>query len=259
MVKVLLTLTLVFSCMNVAYAEDGITVKIDNVVQVFEQSPVIENGSTLVPVRAIFEKFGAKVEYREVNQFTKEVSITQGEKFITLTLDFSSAILGTYKNGIGYSDKTLKMEVAPKIINNTTMIPLRFASENLGGKVLWDGTTRTIHIYTNPQDPSIAKQSEEIKQNEQVANKKQEEEKNKEALSKPNDKNGQLIQVGDRVRFSFFYGEVQKVDGGRIQVYWDSKDDLWLKDKDVDYMAMLAGIRYKSTQWVDAKDLELER
>jgi hypothetical protein len=37
-------------------------------------------------------------------------------------------------------------KVMPEIISGSTMLPLRFVTENLGAKVEWDGTTKTITI-----------------------------------------------------------------------------------------------------------------
>jgi len=42
-------------------------------------------------------------------------------------------------------------DVKPIIINDRTMLPLRFVAENLGCKVDWNATTRTITItYPKP-------------------------------------------------------------------------------------------------------------
>ena len=43
---------------------------------------------------------------------------------------------------------SVTMDAAPKIVNNRTMIPLRFLSENLGCDVEWDNDTRTAVIGT---------------------------------------------------------------------------------------------------------------
>lgn len=37
-------------------------------------------------------------------------------------------------------------DVAPQLYNNTTMLPLRFVSENLGAEVLWDGVEKSVTI-----------------------------------------------------------------------------------------------------------------
>ncbi|MCT4620440.1 MAG: copper amine oxidase N-terminal domain-containing protein [Marinisporobacter sp.] len=38
-------------------------------------------------------------------------------------------------------------DVAPTIINNRTMVPIRFIAENLGAEVAWDGKTRTVTVH----------------------------------------------------------------------------------------------------------------
>ena len=38
------------------------------------------------------------------------------------------------------------MDVPARLINDKTMIPLRFLSEELGYNVQWDGETRTVMI-----------------------------------------------------------------------------------------------------------------
>lgn len=50
-------------------------------------------------------------------------------------------------NKTAYVDnKPVELDVAPKIENNRTLIPLRFVAENLGCKVEWDQNTKTITI-----------------------------------------------------------------------------------------------------------------
>jgi hypothetical protein len=57
---------------------------------------------------------------------------------------------------IGYvDDKAVAIDpanpkVVPVIINNRTMLPLRFVTENLGATVGWDAATQTITIRYQP-------------------------------------------------------------------------------------------------------------
>ena len=42
--------------------------------------------------------------------------------------------------------QTKTNDVAPKIVNNRTMLPARFVAENLGADVLWDGEKELVTI-----------------------------------------------------------------------------------------------------------------
>lgn len=103
----------------------------------FEQTPIIQSGSTLVPMRAIFEKFEAEVKWHPE---TKMVTASKQGVNISLTLDKKTATI----NG-----KSVTLQVPPKLINGHTMVPLRFVSEALGAEVKWDGGNNTVFI-TSP-------------------------------------------------------------------------------------------------------------
>ena len=100
----------------------------------FEQSPVIENGTTLVPMRTIFEAMGASVEW---DGTTQTVTSVKDDKTISLTLNKETAMV----NG-----ESISLAVPAKLINGNTMVPLRFVSESLGAEVNWDGGSKTITI-----------------------------------------------------------------------------------------------------------------
>jgi len=116
---------------------DSIKVIIDGELQQFEQPPVVVNGTTLVPMRAIFERLGAKVEW---NQQQRSVKATKGDTTIELKLGSNVA----KKNG-----QDVKLDVPAQTKNNYTMVPLRFISESLGANVMWNGKTSTVIITTN--------------------------------------------------------------------------------------------------------------
>ena len=97
-------------------------------------SPVIVNERTLVPIRAIIEAMGGTVgwdgERREVKLDYK------GDK-IRLVIDSKTAYL---------NDKPSELDTAPAIINDRTMLPIRFIAESFGFDVAWDGSTQKITI-----------------------------------------------------------------------------------------------------------------
>ncbi|CAN7742707.1 copper amine oxidase N-terminal domain-containing protein [Paenibacillus sp. LjRoot56] len=100
-----------------------------------EQLPIIKYGVTLIPLRVIFEKLGAKVEW---NQDTYTVTATKENTTIVLSVGDSTAII---------DGAVVKLEQPSEIVNDKTMIPLRFVSEALGAKVDWNPYARTVLIY----------------------------------------------------------------------------------------------------------------
>lgn len=100
----------------------------------FDQIPVIENGRTLVPLRAIFEKLGAEVSW---NDATKTVTAVKDGTAITLTIDSTSAT----KNG-----EAVTLDVPATIINGRTMVPVRFIADCFGVSVSWDAKLLRVSL-----------------------------------------------------------------------------------------------------------------
>lgn len=123
------------------FATSDITIQIDGHIEEFSPGPVIENGSTLVPMRAFFETMGAKVDW---NDDTKSITARRGSTLIGLTI----GNLESYINGNKYY-----LSIRPKIIDDKTYVPLRFIGESLGAEVLWNGNTRTISIKDKTKQP----------------------------------------------------------------------------------------------------------
>ena len=111
---------------------DDVSVRVDNVSINFDQAPVIENGRTLVPIRAVFESAGAEVSWEQETQtaiLTKDnyiVTVKLGESFIT-------------KNGM-----PIAIDSPSQIINDRTMVPMRKIFETLDAQVDWDGELQRV-------------------------------------------------------------------------------------------------------------------
>lgn len=120
---------------------DDIKVIYDGTELEFEVPPQIINDSTMVPMRAVFEKFGASIKW---DGDTQTITAKRKSKTITMTIGSSQA----YKN-----DEAFEMSASPVIISGTTLVPLRAVSELLGLDVSWDEDSRTVTI-TTPDDSS---------------------------------------------------------------------------------------------------------
>ncbi|MFX4262772.1 stalk domain-containing protein [Pelotomaculum propionicicum] len=99
-------------------------------------SPVIMEGRTLLPVRAIIESMGGTVGWDAAE---KKVTVTCGDKTVLMWI----GSLNTMVNG-----EAKTTDVAPVIINGRTMLPVRFISENLGLDVEWKAETNSVIIKT---------------------------------------------------------------------------------------------------------------
>lgn len=100
----------------------------------FEVQPQILNGRTIVPLRAIFEAFGAKVVW---NEATQTVTATKADTTVVLKIGSLSPTV----NG-----KVVTLDQSAIIKNSRMLAPLRFVAEAFGGVVTWDGETRTATI-----------------------------------------------------------------------------------------------------------------
>lgn len=116
---------------------DGISVRIDGVPIGFDVEPRLQNDRTLVPMRKIFELFGADISY---NDEEKSVTASKGGTTLSITAGKNTAVL----NGSEIDTGT-----AAIIENNRMLIPLRFVSETLGADVAWDSENQIAEITSN--------------------------------------------------------------------------------------------------------------
>ncbi len=109
-------------------------VKVADEILGFETPPVTESDRTLVPMRFLFEKLGAEVSW---DQETETATAQKANTVLSFSIDQNSAVV----NG-----QPVTMDVPARLVNDKTMVPLRFLSENLGYTVEWDEATRMATI-----------------------------------------------------------------------------------------------------------------
>lgn len=105
-----------------------------------DTKPVVTDGRTLVPIRAIIEAFGGGVSW---DGSTQSVLLNMDDDTIKLVIDSNIAYLNN-------SEETL--DVAPTIINGRTMLPIRFIAEGFNLGVAWDSGSQTVSIIQNTFD-----------------------------------------------------------------------------------------------------------
>jgi len=111
-------------------------VMVNNTVLGFDQPPVIQDGSMLVPMRFLFEQMGATVGW---DSDTSTATVQMAGNNVDFQINSCDATV----NG-----QVKTMDVPATIINDQTFVPIRFLSENLGCTVNWDADTRMATIDT---------------------------------------------------------------------------------------------------------------
>ncbi|HHV59519.1 MAG TPA: hypothetical protein GXX49_04370 [Clostridiaceae bacterium] len=141
-IAITLILLVFFLQVQPLLAEEGpqIRIYLDQKELTFDQPPVIVNNRVLVPMRAIFEAFGAAIHW---DDSTKSVLAIKDNTAIYLTIGQESATL---------NKATIKLDVAPQIINGRTMVPLRFIGEALDADVEWKGDEYSVYITSSKKE-----------------------------------------------------------------------------------------------------------
>jgi len=124
--------------------QNGVKGNIDNL----GTKPLIISGKTMLPLRFVSEKMGAKVTY--VNDKTP-IKIVLGK--ITVTFTLGEKVM--YVNNDG-EKSTIKLDVPAQIKNGKTYIPLRAIGQALGFDIYYDSKTEII-VVNNPKMTSAIK------------------------------------------------------------------------------------------------------
>lgn len=103
----------------------------------FPVAPIIVEDRTLVPFRAIAEALGVDITWHEADRSIDAVGLGAN---VHLAIGRKTM----YVNGT-----SLSLDVAPQIVNDRTLIPLRAFSQAFGARVGWDQSTYTASI-TSP-------------------------------------------------------------------------------------------------------------
>jgi N-acetylmuramoyl-L-alanine amidase len=100
------------------------------------------NNSVMIPIRVVAENLKFKVDW---NQETQNVKIQQDTKVISLTVG---------KKEVVVDNEQKMLKIAPPMIKNTVVVPIRFVSEEMGLKVNWNNTDKVVTLESNNTQPA---------------------------------------------------------------------------------------------------------
>ncbi len=101
----------------------------------FPVTPYVEDGTTMVPLRALGEAVGAKIGWDGTRQ-----AATYSKDGITLVIQIGQTTISTSDG------QPVPMPKPAVLLDGHTMVPLRLFIEILGYHVRWDEATRTVYI-----------------------------------------------------------------------------------------------------------------
>lgn len=119
------------------------TVVVNGDILNFDVPPVLINDRWLVPMRAIFEKLGAQVQWDSAT--STAIASRQGT-IIMLQLNKPTAMV----NNVPFA-----LDSPATAINGRTMVPLRFVSESLESRVSYSSESNTV-IITHTDNPGTS-------------------------------------------------------------------------------------------------------
>ena len=120
------------------FADNGeIGVYLDAVKIEFDVKPQIIDGRTMVPIRAIFEKMGAVVEW---DASTSSAICTKDDAVVKMTVNSTDMYV---------NDRLIQMDTCPVVIDGRTLAPVRYVAEAFGANVQWDQNSNSVIITSN--------------------------------------------------------------------------------------------------------------
>ena len=122
---------------------DGVTVKIDGKVVEFDQAPIIINDRTMVPLRAIFEELGAVVTWE--NETNTAIAFKEDT---TVSVQINN-------NRMFKNSEIIELDVAPMLVSDRTLVPVRAVSEAFECDVEWNEENLEVIITTNKDEETV--------------------------------------------------------------------------------------------------------
>lgn len=103
----------------------------------FTQLPILEDGNTLVELRPIFDALGFQVQWNGETQT------------ITSTLFWTKIVMKVNSTEASVYEESVTLPIAPRIIQDTVFVPLRFIVDSIGGDLTWDENENRVDIVAD--------------------------------------------------------------------------------------------------------------
>ena len=134
------------------YAKPAPTVFVNDVQVQLDQPPIIRNGTTLLPIRPIFNALGLEVGFDDRigtaysdlgnTRFSINYKYDPSSSPTHILIDRDTSELHSLDDEYYYFEFTYP----PVIVNGRAFVPIRFLAKSLDLDISWDEATNTIDI-----------------------------------------------------------------------------------------------------------------
>lgn len=111
----------------------------DTIIDCDGVEPINADGRVMIPFRSALEGMGATVDFDDK---TRLVTAKKGDTTITFTL--MDQTINVDESGKKY---VVLMDTPMMLVNDSTLVPIRFMSNALGMQIGWDGDSQTVLIF----------------------------------------------------------------------------------------------------------------
>ncbi|UUZ92359.1 hypothetical protein LJK87_44430 [Paenibacillus sp. P25] len=115
-------------------SNSGISIFVQDDRVLFERAPIVIEGTTLVQFRPLFNKLGFNIRWDES---TRTILADKPGTQLSMQVDNTTATL----NGA-----PVTLNVAPRNVDGSIMVPVRFVSEASKLEATWDSKTKTVYL-----------------------------------------------------------------------------------------------------------------
>lgn len=123
-----------------------------------QNSFLVVNGRTFLPLREVANLLGASVDWDGANQVA---SVSNGDTLVEIPIGYTKASVNNQIKPLDSGSSSVKID--RKNANGTssgvTYLPVNFLANNLGYQSKWYNDTRIIHLYNTATEPEIVQEA----------------------------------------------------------------------------------------------------
>ncbi len=170
-----------------------------------EQKPMIKDDRLYVPIRRVLETMGARVIW---NGDERSITVKSFDNIneVRMVIDSKQITSLEYTSVLFANTEEITSDVAPIIVNDRTMLPIRVVAEAMDATVYYDEATKITHITTKQAKRAANKANIDTNAKDLIL-----EDLYKENLPKVSiESDAENIKEGDAVRVKIKLSDIEK-------------------------------------------------